>query len=79
MASSKDSKKVGIGAGAAIAIFTDNTNSSIDAGAAISGSKKVTLSASGKDSMTVYAEAGTAGAEGSTLSLTADAAIALRR
>src|SRR5262249_39792197 len=77
MAQSKDSKKVGVGAGGALPVYTDNTNCSIDAGAVISGAKKVTISASGKDDGTVYAEAGTAGASGSTLSLTADAAISL--
>ncbi len=76
-ASSKDSTKVGVGAGAAIALTTDITSALIDAGAVFSGAQKVTLSASGEDEMTTYAEAGTAGKDGSTLSLTADAAIAL--
>ena len=53
------------------------TSASFAAGAAITGAKDVTLTATGADTLTTYAEAGTAGAEGSTLALSADAAITL--
>ncbi|MFL6035275.1 MAG: beta strand repeat-containing protein, partial [Gaiellaceae bacterium] len=76
-AKDEGSEKVGIGAGASINSVDDTTSASIDDGAAITGAKKVTLTATDTDSMTTYAEAGTAGAPGSTLAFTADASIAL--
>src|SRR4029078_13307321 len=68
---------VGIGAGAAIHIVDDVNTAVIAAGAAIAGAKDVALTATGVNTLTSYAEAGTAGAAGSTLSLPADAAITL--
>ena len=77
MASDKDAGTVGVGAGAAINIVDDITTAAIDDGAAISGAKDVSLTATGSDTMTTYAEAGVDNGSGATLALTADAAIAL--
>ena len=77
MAKSADSTTLGIGAGAAINIVDDTTTASIADGAEIIGANDVGLTATGTDAMTTYAEAGAAGAAGSTLALTADAAISL--
>jgi hypothetical protein len=61
-ASAKDegAGTVGIGAGAAIHIVDDTTRALIAAGAAIAGAKDVTLTATGVNTLTSYAEAGTA-------------------
>ena len=77
MANDKDAGTVGIGAGAALNIVFDTTTASIDDGAALTGAKNVTLSATDTDATTTYAEAGATGGSGSDLVLTADAAIAL--
>ena len=58
-AKDEDAGTVGIGAGAAINIVDDTTTASIDAGAAITGAKNVSLTATDTDTMTTYAEAGT--------------------
>src|SRR5215203_4846896 len=76
-AKDEESGTVGIGAGAAINSVDDTTTASIAAGAAFTGVKDVTLTATATNTLTTYAEAGTAGGSGSTLALTADAAIAL--
>jgi len=61
MASDKDAGTVGIGAGAALNIVFDTTTASIDDGAALTGAKNVTLSATDTDANTTYAEAGAGG------------------
>ncbi|MGH2998744.1 MAG: beta strand repeat-containing protein, partial [Gaiellaceae bacterium] len=82
MAKDTNAGTVGIGAGAAINIVGDTTTASIDDGATFSTATgntpgNVSLTATDTDSATTYAEAGATGASGSTLSLSADAAIAL--
>ncbi|HEY4412851.1 MAG TPA: hypothetical protein VGN06_07620, partial [Gaiellaceae bacterium] len=82
MAKDSNAGTVGIGAGAAIAIYTDTTTATIDDGATFSTTAgqtpgNVSLTASDTDSATTYAEAGASAGSGSTLSLTADAAVAL--
>ena len=78
-AKAEDSGTVGVGAGAAINSVDDNTTALIDAGARVTEAKDITLTATGTNTLTSYAEAGTAGAAGSTLALTADAAVTLAR
>ena len=77
MAQDKDASTVGVGAGAAINLVNDTTTASIDDGAALTGVANVSLTATDTDTQTTYAEAGTAGGAGSTVSFTADAAISL--
>ncbi len=77
MANDKDAGTVGIGAGAAIDIVNDTTNASIDSNALISGATSISLSATGTDTETTFAEAGAAGKAGSDVAFTADAAISL--
>ena len=74
-AKAEDTGTVGIGAGAAIHSVDVITTASIDP-VPITGAKDVSVTASGT-TMTTYAEAGAEGASGSTLALTADAAITL--
>ncbi|HTZ05978.1 MAG TPA: carbohydrate-binding protein, partial [Gaiellaceae bacterium] len=76
-ANDTDAKTVGVGAGAAILSIDDTTTATIDNGAIVQGAKNVTLSATGSDTATAYAEAGTSAASGSDFSLAADAAISL--
>src|SRR5712691_8050403 len=77
IANDKDAATVGIGASASINSVDDVTTASIDGGAAVSGANKVALTATDTDTMTTYAEAGADSPAGSTLGLTADAAISL--
>ena len=63
MAKDTSAGTVGIGAGAAINIVFDTTTASIDDGAALTGAKNVTLSATDTDANTTYAEAGASGAK----------------
>ena len=77
LAKAEDTGTVGVGAGAAIHSLDVTTTASIANNATITGARNVTLTASSTVTQTSYAEAGTAGEEGSTLALTADAAITL--
>ena len=62
MAKDDDAGTVGIGAGAAINIVDDTTAALLDSGAALTGVKDVSLSATSTDTLTTYAEAGADGA-----------------